>query len=120
MCVIVWPSTIFATLLITPSPQCTVALNTQPEVSPLTENVTVSTLSGIHWTSRGQGVCAWVCHGNPAIQARKINVGRNQRACMIHLCCSTATRRRDTVPLLSLSFVGSSLQTDITVGIIFV
>src|SRR5215470_13735201 len=82
----VWPSTIFAPLLIPPSPQVTVALNTHPEVSPLTENVTVKTLSGIHWTARGQGVCAWVCHGNPATKTIKMTVGRNPIPFMIHLC----------------------------------
>src|SRR5215467_2927749 len=84
----VWPSTICEPLLLTPSPQVTVALNTQPEVSPLTENVTVKTLSGIHWTARGQGVCARVCPGNPATKAIQINVGRNPIPFMISLCCA--------------------------------
>jgi hypothetical protein len=74
--------------LILPSPQFTVTLNTQPEVSPLTEKVTVKTLSGIHWTAGGQGVCAWVCHGNPATKAIKMKVGRNPIPFMIHLCCA--------------------------------
>ena len=84
----VWPSTIFEPWLITPSPQFTVALNTQPEVSPLTEKVTVRTLSGTHWIVGEQGVCAWVCNGNTATKAIKINVGRNPIPFMIYLCCA--------------------------------
>jgi hypothetical protein len=90
-------------LVITPSPQFTVALNTQPEVSPLMEKVTVKTPSDIHWDALGQGVCAWVCHGNPATKAIKINVGRNPIPFMIHLCCARrnsevkkAVRQNDT------------------------
>jgi hypothetical protein len=51
-----------ATWSIAPSPQCTVALNTHPVVSPLIENVTVNTPSRRHWVAGGQGDCACSAH----------------------------------------------------------